>query len=53
LIASVALLIARAADNDWRTLLITVATFALTYWTRVSPLYALGAAAAAGIAGFL
>lgn len=53
LIAAVALLIARAADNDWKTLLITAVTFALTYWTRVSPLYALGAATALGVAGLL
>lgn len=53
LIASVALLIARAADNDWKTLAITVATFALTYWTRISPLYALGVATVVGVAGFL
>lgn len=53
LIASVALLIARAADHDWKTIAITAATFALTYWTRISPLYALGAAAALGVMGLL
>jgi len=53
LISSVALLIARSADHDWKTMLITAATFAITYWTRISPLYALGAATALGVAGFL
>ena len=53
LIASVALIIARSADSDWKTMIITAATFALTYWTRISPLYALGAATAIGVAGFL
>lgn len=53
LIASVALIIAKAADHDWKTMAITAATFALTYWTRISPLYALGIAAALGIGGLL
>ena len=53
LIAATALIITRAADHDLATLAITAITFALTYWTRISPLYALGAAAAVGIAGLL
>ena len=53
LVASVALIIARSADHDWKTMLITAATFAVAYWTRVSPLYALGAATALGVAGLL
>jgi chromate transporter len=53
LVAAVALIIARTADHDVATVAITAATFALTYWTRISPLYALGAATAIGFAGFL
>ena len=53
LVASTALLIARSADRDVATLIITGVTFALTYWTRISPLYALGAATAIGMAGWL
>jgi chromate transporter len=53
LVASTALLICKAADHDLATFGITIATFAITYWTRLSPLYALGAATAAGVAGWL
>lgn len=53
LVASTALIIARSADHDMATLIITGATFAVTYWTRISPLYALGAATAVGTAGWL
>jgi chromate transporter len=53
LIASVALIIARSADHDWKTMLITAAMFGLTYWTRISPIYGLGIATALGVAGFL
>jgi chromate transporter len=51
LIASSALIVARAADHDIRTLLITAASFALCYWTRVTPLVALALAAALGLSG--
>ena len=53
LICATALIIARSANHDWKTFAVTAATFAVTYWTRVSPLYALGAAAAVGLAGLL
>jgi chromate transporter len=53
LIAAGALIIARGADHDWKTLIVTLASFAITYWTRVSLLVPLGLAAALGIAGFL
>jgi len=53
LIASTALIISKAADHDLATFAITILTFAITYWTRISPLYALGAATAAGVAGWL
>jgi chromate transporter len=51
LIASSALIVARAADRDIPTLLITAASFALCYWTRVTPLAALALAAALGLTG--
>lgn len=53
LIASTAMIISRAVDHDLATFAITAITFAITYWTRISPLYALGAATAAGVAGWL
>jgi chromate transporter len=53
LIAATASIIARTADRNTATLVITGVTFALTYWTRISPLYALGAATAIGMAGWL
>ena len=51
LVASSALIVARAADRDVATLLITAASFALCYWTRVTPLLALGVAATLGLIG--
>ena len=53
LIASSALIVARAADRDMATLAITAASFALCYWTRVTPLVALGLAAALGLTGLV
>jgi chromate transporter len=51
LIASSALIVARAADHSVATLLITAGTFALAYWTRITPLLALALAAALGLTG--
>jgi chromate transporter len=53
LIAASALIIARAADHDWAGLVITAATFALVYWTRVPPLLAFAGAALLGLGGFV
>jgi chromate transporter len=53
LIASSALIVARAADHDVATLAITAATFALCYWTRITPLFALGLAAILGLTGLV
>jgi chromate transporter len=53
LIASSALIIARASDHDWSAFAVTAATFALATWTRLSPLLALAGAAALGFAGFV
>jgi len=51
LIAASALIIARGADRDWACLAITAATFALVYWTRISPLLAFACAALLGLGG--
>jgi chromate transporter len=53
LIASSALIVARAADHDWKTLIVTTASFAISYWTRISLLIPLGFAAVLGIVGVL
>jgi chromate transporter len=53
LIAATALIITRSADHGFATFAITAATFALAYWTRLSPLYALAIATAIGVAGLL
>ncbi|MBV9969108.1 MAG: chromate transporter [Xanthobacteraceae bacterium] len=53
LIASSALIIARAADHDLRAFLVTGATFAVATWTRMPPLIALAGAAALGLAGLV
>jgi chromate transporter len=53
LIAASALIIARAADHDWAGFTITAATFALVYWTRISPLVAFTCAALLGLGGFV
>ena len=52
-VAASALIVARGADRDWKTLLITAASFALVYKTRVTPLIPFGLAAALGLAGLL
>jgi len=51
LIASSALIVTRAADRNLAAVLITAASFALCYWTRVSPLVALALAAGLGLMG--
>ena len=51
LVASSALVVARAADHGVTTVLITVASFALCYWTRVTPVVALVLAAVLGLTG--
>jgi len=53
LIASSALIIARASDHDWSAVVVTAATFVLATWTRISPLIALAGAAALGVAGIV
>lgn len=53
LIGASALIIVRAADRNWAAAAITAATFALVYWTRLSPLFAFAAAALLGLGGFV
>jgi chromate transporter len=53
LIASSALIIARASDHDWSPFVVTAKTFALATWMRLSWLLALAGAAALGLAGFV
>ncbi len=45
LIASSAAVVARAADHDWITIAITLASVAILYWTRLNPLWVFAAAA--------
>lgn len=52
-IAASALLIARAADQNWIAVAITAATAAIALWSRINPLFALAGAAALGLAGFV
>jgi chromate transporter len=53
LIAASALIIARAADHDLAAFAVTAATFAVVYWTRISPLVAFAAAALLGLGGLV
>jgi chromate transporter len=53
LVGAGSLVIARAADHDVATFVITATTFAISYWTRVTPLLCLGIAAALGFSGWL
>ena len=53
LVGATAWIIARAADRSWVAVVVTAAAFALAHWTRINPLFALGAAAIIGSAGLL
>lgn len=52
-VTSSAFLLARDADHDGMTFVLTAATAALAYWTRVNPLWALATAAVLGAAGVI
>ena len=52
LVAASALIVARAADHGWPAIIITIATAALVYGTRITPLVPLALAALLGFAGF-
>ena len=51
LIAASALIIAQGANRDCASVAITATTFALVYWTGISPLVAIACAALLGSAG--
>ncbi len=50
-VASSAFLLARDADHDAITFVLTAATAAVAYWTRINPLWIFAVAAALGVAG--
>ncbi|MBM3486397.1 MAG: chromate transporter [Alphaproteobacteria bacterium] len=52
IVAAGALVIAIAADTNLARFAITLATAALAWWTRLNPLWALGAAGVIGALGF-
>ena len=51
LIFSSAYVLVRAADTGWRLALVTAASAAVAYFTKLNPLWCLAAAAALGVAG--
>jgi chromate transporter len=53
LIAATALIVARSADRTLLAGAITLGTFALAYWTKLTPLIALATAALLGFIGLL
>ena len=53
LIAASALIVAQGADRDCACVTVTATTFALVYWTRISPLVAFACAALLGLGGFV
>jgi len=53
LIAASALIIARGADRNSASLAISATTFAVVYWTRLSPLAVFAGAALVGLVGFV
>lgn len=52
-VASSAFLLARDADHGAITFLLTVATAAVAYWTRINPLWVFAVAAVLGIVGIV
>lgn len=50
---SSAFVLTRAADRSWRLALVTVASAAIAYFTKLNPLWCLLAAGALGLAGVL
>ncbi len=53
LVAASAFLLSRAADTSTVAIGLTLATAAMSYWTRLNPLWAFGVAAAFGVAGLV
>jgi chromate transporter len=50
---SSAYVLVRAADADWRLALVTAASAAIAFFTKLNPLWCLGAAALLGVSGVL
>jgi chromate transporter len=50
---SSAFVLIRAADTSWRLAIVTAASAAVTYFTKLNPFWCLAAAAALGVAGLL
>ena len=53
LVGAAAIVLARAADHTWVAVLVTLVTAALTFWTRIHPLWMFGAAGLLGLAGLV
>ncbi len=53
LVASAAWLLSRGADRTWKLAGVTIAVAAAAYFSRLNPLWLLGAGAALGLAGLL
>jgi chromate transporter len=50
---SSAFVLIRAADANWRLVLVTVASAAIAFFSKINPIWCLAAAAALGVAGLL
>lgn len=50
LVAATAAIVVRSADHNWVAVAITAVTAAITYWTRINPLWLFGVAALLGLA---
>jgi chromate transporter len=53
LLAASAIVITRAADRNWVAVIVTVATAAVAYWTRLNPLWLIAIAGLAGLTGLV
>jgi chromate transporter len=53
LVAASAIVLSQVAVRNWTAAFILVATAAIAYWTRWNPLWLIGVAGAAGLAGLV
>jgi chromate transporter len=53
LVGASAIVLTRAADHSWLAVLITAATAAVAFWTRLNPLWLIGVAGLAGLTGWV
>jgi chromate transporter len=49
LVGASAIVLTRAADHSWAAAVITIITAAITYWTRLNPLWLIGVAGLVGL----